>query len=58
MFEWAKEQDQKRWYRTVEIEIKSSESDIVRSYKFEKMFVVDYKEFYKEEKMITKILLN
>ena len=50
LFEWAKEQDQKRWYRTVEIEIKSSQSDIVRSYKFEKMFVVDYKEFYKEEK--------
>ena len=50
LFEWAKEQDQKRWYRTVEIEVKSSENDVVRSYKFEKMFVVDYKEFYKEEK--------
>lgn len=49
LYNWARNSNQNKWYRTVEIEIKSSEEDVVRRYIFEKMFVVDYKESYKKE---------
>ncbi|AXL20740.1 hypothetical protein [Megasphaera stantonii] len=49
VFNWTRDPNQDQWYRTVEIEIKSSENNVVRSYKFEKMFVVDYIEHYEKE---------
>lgn len=49
LYNWARNPNQNKWYRTVEIEIKSSGEDVVRRYIFEKMFVVDYKETYDKE---------
>lgn len=49
MFNWAKEAEQDKWYRTVEVKIKTSEKDIYRTYVFENMFVVDYFEIHKSD---------
>ena len=47
LFDWSKSLDKNQWYRTVDIEIKDDGgNDTFRKYHFEKMFVVDYKEFY------------
>jgi len=46
LFDWAKSLDKNQWYREVVIEIKIDSNTVYRTYRFEKMFVVDYKEFY------------
>ena len=46
LFEWAKSEDSYELYRTVEIEVYINQRPL-RSYKFQKMFVEDYREnFY------------
>ena len=49
LFNWSKELDQKKWYRTIEIKAKSSLDTNFRTYIFEKVFIVDYIESYKAE---------
>lgn len=49
LFDWTCEEDEDKWYRTVEIEIRSSNNKAVRSFRFEKVFVVDYKEEYHQK---------
>ena len=48
LFDWSKSLDKNQGYRTVDIEIKEDDTndDSFRKYHFEKMFVVDYREFY------------
>ncbi|MBR0260463.1 MAG: hypothetical protein IJQ85_01580 [Selenomonadaceae bacterium] len=47
LFDWAKSLEKNQWYRTVDIEIKDDGGEeTFRKYHFEKVFVVDYKEFY------------
>ena len=46
LFDWAKSLDKTQWYREVVIEIKTDANTVCRTYRFEKMFVIDYKEFY------------
>lgn len=46
LFDWAKSLEKSRWYREVYIEIHDDAGTAFRKYRFEKMFVVDYKEFY------------
>ncbi len=49
LFEWSKESHKEKWYRTLEIKIKTDESTPYRTYSFENVFVVDYIEHYKVE---------
>ncbi len=49
IFNWSKELDQKKWYRTIEIKAKSSMSEVFRTYIIPNVFVVDYFENYKTE---------
>ena len=49
LFNWTRDSADDQWYRSVEIEIKKSPTNVVRSYKFEEMFVVDYMEHYEKE---------
>ena len=48
LFDWAKALNKSQWYRTVDIEIKEDgeNEETFRKYHFEKVFVIDYKEFY------------
>ena len=49
LFNWSKELEEKKWYRTIEIKVKSSMSSVFRTYIFPKVFIVDYLEFYQTE---------
>ncbi len=49
LFEWSKELNEKKWYRTITIKAKTSIDKPYRTYIFEKVFVVDYWERYKTE---------
>jgi len=49
IFNWSKELDEKKWYRTIEIKVKSSMNEVFRTYIIPKVFVVDYLESYKTE---------
>ena len=49
LFEWSCEYDKNKWYRTVEIEIKSDNINVSRTYIFKEVFVVDYQELYKTD---------
>lgn len=49
LFEWSKESHKEKWYRTLEIKIKTDASKVLRTYSFENVFVVDYIEHYKVE---------
>lgn len=46
LFDWAKSLEKSQWYREVVVEIKTDNNTTFRTYRFEKMFVIDYKEFY------------
>ena len=46
LFNWAKSLDKNQWYREVVVEIRTDATNTFRTYHFEKMFVVDYKENY------------
>lgn len=50
IFNWSKELDEKKWYRTIEIKIKTSMNNVFRTYIFEKVFIVDYVEYYDYDK--------
>ena len=49
IFNWSKDADKEKWYRSLEIKIFESEGSVIRKYNFEQMFVVDYFEFYNVE---------
>lgn len=46
LFNWAKALEKNQWYREVVVEILTDSENVFRTYRFEKMFVVDYKENY------------
>lgn len=46
LFNWSKETDGSKWYRNIEIKVKTDEGTDHRVYNFENVFVVDYFEFY------------
>lgn len=46
LFNWAKEKNDEKWYRNIEIKIKKSEDNVIRVYNFENVFILDYKEVY------------
>ena len=46
LFNWAKEKNDEKWYRNIEIKIKESEDNVIRVYNFENVFILDYKEVY------------
>lgn len=50
LFNWAKDFTSEGQYRKVKISIGDSENAVCRSYEFERMFVVDYKEQYEKAK--------
>lgn len=50
LFNWAKDFTSEGQYRKVKISIGDSENAVCRSYEFERMFVVDYKELYEKAK--------
>ena len=50
IFNWSKELDEKKWYRTIEIKMKTSMNNVFRTYIFEKVFIVDYAEYYDYDK--------
>ena len=54
LFEWSKASSEEEWYRTLEIKIKIAKDKNYRSYKFAKVFVVDYFEIYKGESLRSK----
>lgn len=50
LFNWSKELNKNKWYRTLDIKISVDGVDgYYRKYIFEKVFVVDYFEVYKNE---------
>ena len=49
LFNWAKEKNDEKWYRNIEIKIKESEDNVIRVYNFENVFILDYKEVYKPD---------
>lgn len=49
IFNWAKEQNEDKWYRNIEIKVKTSSDNEYRIYKFENVFILDYKETYTDE---------
>ncbi|BDA10612.1 hypothetical protein E0L01_02560 [Megamonas funiformis] len=49
IFKWSCEYDEEKWYRTIEIEVKTSNGKVIRTYIFTDVFVVDYKEIYKAD---------
>ena len=49
LFNWAKEKNDEKWYRNIEIKIKKSEDNVIRVYNFENVFILDYKEVYKPD---------
>ena len=46
---WAKEQNEDKWYRNIEIKVKTSNDNVDRIYNFENVFILDYKEVYTTE---------
>ena len=50
LFDWAKSLDKSQWYREVVIEVKTDNENVFRTYRFEKMFVLDYIENYSLER--------
>ena len=47
LFNWSKAVEKSKWYRTIEIKvIEDNNATIYRTYQFDKVFVVDYQEFY------------
>ena len=50
LFNWAKDFTSEGQYRKVKISIGDSSDTVCRSYEFERMFVVDYKEKYEKGK--------
>lgn len=58
IFEWSKALKSDKWYRTIEINIKEDMDTVYRTYKFEKVFVVDYLEIYKTENESNKDATN
>ena len=50
LFNWAKDFSSESQYRKMKISIGASEDKPCRSYEFERMFVVDYKERYEKAK--------
>ena len=48
-FNWAKEQNEDKWYRNIEIKVKTSNDNVDRIYNFENVFILDYKEVYTTE---------
>lgn len=49
LFNWAKEQNEDKWYRNIEIKVKTSSDNVYRTYKFDNVFILDYKETYTDE---------
>lgn len=49
IFRWAKEQNEDKWYRNIEIKVKTSSGNLYRTYKFENVFILDYTEKYTDE---------
>ena len=49
LFNWAKEQNAEKWYRNIEIKVKTSNEDVDRIYNFENVFILDYSEVYTDE---------
>lgn len=49
LFNWAKEQNEEKWYRNIEIKVKTSNDNVDRIYNFENVFILDYKEVYTTE---------
>ena len=49
LFNWAKEQNEEKWYRNIEIKVKTSSDNVYRTYKFDNVFILDYKETYTDE---------
>jgi hypothetical protein len=49
LFNWSKALTQDKWYRTIEIKIKTDLNTVSRNYILQKVFVVDYIEFYKND---------
>lgn len=49
LFKWSQSAVEDSWYRKLEIEVKSSPEDVMRTYIFENVFVVDYKEIYRTD---------
>ena len=49
LFNWAKEQNAEKWYRNIEINVKTSNEDVDRIYNFENVFILDYSEVYTDE---------
>ncbi len=49
LFNWSKELDESKWYRKLEMQVKTSDDVVLRTYEFENVFVVDYLESYTTE---------
>ena len=49
LFIWAKELNEEKWYRNIEIKVKTSSDNVYRTYKFDNVFILDYKETYTDE---------
>lgn len=49
LFNWAKEQNEDKWYRNIEIKVKTSSDNVYRIYNFENVFILDYEENYTDE---------
>lgn len=49
LFNWAKEQNEEKWYRNIEIKVKTSSDNVCRIYNFKNVFILDYKETYTDE---------
>lgn len=49
LFNWAKEQNEEKWYRNIEIKVKTSNDNVDRIYNFENVFILDYSEVYTDE---------
>ena len=49
LFIWAKELNEEKWYRNIEIKVKTSNENVDRIYNFENVFILDYSEVYTDE---------
>lgn len=56
LFNWSKDLEEKKWYRNIEIKVKTSMGSVFRTYVFPKVFIVDYLEFYTTESDTNKMV--
>ena len=49
LFNWTKEKDSEKWYRSLEVRIYEDEVKVYRKYKFDNIFIVDYKENFRAD---------